>query len=801
MANNEEMVKMDPKKNAEIKKALLKAKIFEKASYTPYIGDGYKDAKEKVLFIGNSKYPADRGIIEDKQNQNFPKINYCSQIVSYCMQDLESLTTGRLGKKTIRVVKDFISQKNIELDSISFYNFYYDRFIPGVEIPNQGFAADDENLKRYQTALLTVVKKLRPKTIVCESSNLESQFDARSVDSRFFEGKSFIKWIEDKKIKDLTPSPKERFKKIAQEKDILNSSKNQFEWIREQLDSILQSSVPDDSDMMSLFKILNNESFKSIDGISQDKLKQLLRMMRILKRNAHEDISRLNQKEMVKLFLILDKKPFKQINQRNEKELREETQQLIRNFFEPLQKWNFYKLEKNLGVLSTILPKKNWNKKGLSGSVLKKSIQQMKQNFNEYADGLKDTELKEYIRPLFNKFIEEINKSSGREIESLHNLFKKNLFKEIFELGHTRFRCLIEIIKVFLIEKHQVNITSNIDDLKNEAFECIKELNATEMQKNKMLSIAEKKRENEDYKQVQKLEKKYFKDAFELSNANLKKRVAKYRKELEEKSLEMTLDDDEKKIISPFFVEIVLYLISKFDDIGLKRIIQVLIKHSLENISSRKFYEIMNLSTTICNEFPANESKKEFETSTYNQFCLFKCLKRMRILDSKIGILNATKNFEYMLDILEERNLFIAEPFIPSVLDYIEERYELSIPWIEKKQINFQDINNHLRGFSPIILNNDNKNKYKEWQYNTLANLKKEYSGSGFWKKLDKAYRDFSDNPKVSNKDYASLMTTRILKVPSGENPLLKLYDEDEKDSLIKKGYKQWTPVVKRLKK
>ena len=305
-----------------------------------------------------------------------------------------------------------------------------------------------------------------------------------------------------------------------------------------------------------------------------------------------------------------------------------------------------------------------------------------------------------------------------------------------------------------------------------------------------MLSIANKYlKKNEDYGQMQKLEKKYFEDAHKLSNVELKKRYAKYRKELTNKSLERNLDDDDKKIVSPFMVEMLLYKISKFGDNGLKRIIQVLIKYSLENISSRKFHEIMNLSTAICNEFPADESEDEFETSTYNQFCLFKCLKRMRILDGKIGILNATKKFEYMLDILEERNLFIAEPFIPSVLDYIEERCELSIPWIEKKKINFQDINNHLRGFSPIILDNDNKNKYKEWLYIALVNLKKNYNGSGFWKKMDKAYRDFYDSSNESSKDYASLMTKRILKVPSDERPPLKLYDEEEKDNLIKEGY------------
>ena len=467
MTGNEEKLEMNPNANAKIKKSLMKTGIFEKASYTPYIGDGYEDAKEKILFIGNSKYPADRGIIEDNQNQNFPRINYCSQIISYCSQNLESLTTGRLGKKTIRVVKNYISQKNIELDSISFYNFYYDRFIPGVEIPNQGFAADDENLKRYQKALLTVVKKLCPKTIICESSNLESQFDARSVDSKFFEGKSFIKWIEDMKIKDLTPSPKERLKKIAQEKDILDSSKNQFEWIREQMDSILQSSVPDDSDMMSLFKILNSESFENIDEISQDKLMQLLGMMRILKRNAHENISRLNQKEMVKLFLILDNKPFKQINQKNEEELRDEILRLIRNALEPLGKWNFYKMEKISRALSIIFPKKTWNKKGLNGAALKKSIQQMEQKFDKYVDRLKDTEIKKFIRPLFTEFFEKINKSSGQEVVSSRDLLIKKLFRENFELGRAKLGFFRDIIDVSLIEIHQANITSNIDNLKN----------------------------------------------------------------------------------------------------------------------------------------------------------------------------------------------------------------------------------------------------------------------------------------------------------------------------------------------
>ena len=324
-------------------------------------------------------------------------------------------------------------------------------------------------------------------------------------------------------------------------------------------------------------------------------------------------------------------------------------------------------------------------------------------------------------------------------------------------------------------------------------------LDATEMQKNKMLSIAKKNlRGNEDYKRMQKLEKKYFKNAFELSDVELKKRVAKYKKDLEEKSLKTNLEDDEKKVLSPFVVEMLFYRISKFDDIGLKRIIQVLIKHTLENISSRKFHEIMNLSANICSEFPADESEEEFEMSAYIQFCLFKCLKRMRFLDGKIGILSMTEKFKYLLDILEERNLFIAKPFIPSVLDYIEERCELSIPWIEKKQINFQDINNHLRGFTPIILDNDNKDMYKKWQYNTLANLK---SGSGCWKKLDMAYRDFNDGFDESSKDYASLMTIRILEVPLNEKPPLKLYDEEEKDHLMKKGYKQWIPSGIKWKK
>ena len=108
----------------------------------------------------------------------------------------------------------------------------------------------------------------------------------------------------------------------------------------------------------------------------------------------------------------------------------------------------------------------------------------------------------------------------------------KKLFGEIIELGPTRLRCLSRIIKVSLIEYHQTNITSNIDNLKSKELEFIKVLNTTEIQKNKMLSIAKKNLwENEDYRQKQKLEKKFFKDAFELSDAELKKRFAKYKKE------------------------------------------------------------------------------------------------------------------------------------------------------------------------------------------------------------------------------------------------------------------------------
>lgn len=85
MANNEEILKMDPKKNAGIKSALMKASIFEKTSYTPYIGDGYEDAKEKILFIGDCKLPNDERFLEE--TKDFPKVNYCTQIISYCNRD------------------------------------------------------------------------------------------------------------------------------------------------------------------------------------------------------------------------------------------------------------------------------------------------------------------------------------------------------------------------------------------------------------------------------------------------------------------------------------------------------------------------------------------------------------------------------------------------------------------------------------------------------------------------------------------------------------------------------------------
>lgn len=344
MAGNDKILEMNPKKNAKIKKALIKTGIFEKSSYTPYIGDEYEDAEKKFLFIGNSKYPADDNFIEDIQEQNYPRTNYCSQITSYCKQDLKSIETKRLGKKTIRVVKTFTKQERLDLNSICFYNFYYDRFVKGVEIPDQGFKSKDERLFKYQNALMSVIKILKPNKILCESYDLEFKIDGRCKCSESFEGKSFSTWIGLMKIEDCTPRKREKVKKVGLEKKILKSCNDNLFEIRRNLTVFLDLFVEQwnskhDEDFLNedclnkLFEILIVKSIEEIDLL----VKQwpiMLMMIHVLNKMSFENVDELTCQELLKTFLILDSKSYKQVDDLSNVEIKKIVKTHIEGFYE-----------------------------------------------------------------------------------------------------------------------------------------------------------------------------------------------------------------------------------------------------------------------------------------------------------------------------------------------------------------------------------------------------------------------------------------------------------------------------------
>lgn len=215
MASNDEKLEMNPDKNVDIKKALMndkiKAVIFEKASYTPFIGDGYGDAEEKILFIGDCKLPLDKRFLEE--TEVFPKVNYCTQIISYCNRD----TTKRKIRDEIKNEMNLDDKKErptfaypqkihtylkgSSLKKISYCNFVYDRFdrikngtIKRNEIP----CGNDFN--KYFKALVTIVEKLNPQKIVFVDTSTEFEINERKQTCDF-DYKTFNEWIETKGIK------------------------------------------------------------------------------------------------------------------------------------------------------------------------------------------------------------------------------------------------------------------------------------------------------------------------------------------------------------------------------------------------------------------------------------------------------------------------------------------------------------------------------------------------------------------------------------------------------------------------
>ena len=166
-------------------------------------------------------------------------------------------------------------------------------------------------------------------------------------------------------------------------------------------------------------------------------------------------------------------------------------------------------------------------------------------------------------------------------------------------------------------------------------------------------------------------------------------------------------------------------------------------------------------------------------------------------LDNSIGRMSFTDRIEILLKILETGDMYVANTYIQFLLEYIEIRCRLSIPWLESDLITVADINDRLMGTEPIIFDFLSKQKQKEKNKKRRNDvIEKTYDYRGFHNKLTAAYKDFEEGRDEKRSEYADLMKKRILVVPSSEKShSLRLYDDHEKDELLKKGCRFWEPT------
>ena len=316
MASNEETLEMNPKKNAEIKKALMKAEFFEKASYTPYIGDGYEDAKEKILFIGDCKLPVRNEFTKDDKKDIFPKINYCTQVVHYCklikdlddIQDIKTLKrhlipqeNKRLSMESIRTLKKYAKNKSLNYEDFSYYNFYCDQF-DGVTIPNQGLSSKSDKLKQYQNRLLLIIEKLNPDKIVIENSVVENKIIGRSRDSSFFKTNNISYEIAD-----------------DSEESSLDDVNENLNWIEESLNTNFLDAVKKEEhqDIYRFLSILNKIPIEEINKMKDKDKMEFFITTKFLHKASTLNKERLNYKTTIGIFLILYKEIFKKDFEKN----------------------------------------------------------------------------------------------------------------------------------------------------------------------------------------------------------------------------------------------------------------------------------------------------------------------------------------------------------------------------------------------------------------------------------------------------------------------------------------------------
>lgn len=747
MVNNEEILKMNPKKNIEIKKALMKDGIFEKASYTPYIGDGYEDAKEKILFIGDCKLPTNSKFIEDSEKNYFPQINYCTQIIHYCklikkmneVEDIkaikETLTAPknkRLTMDSIRTLKKYAQKNPLNYKNFAYYNFFYNQF-DNVTIPNQGLSSKSDKLKQYQSTFLSVVKTLNPNKIVIENSVLKDKIIGRSRDLSFFKENKISYEIANV---DNASAIDNYYEKLS-----WNNSDLEIEF--------LATVEAEHEDVYSFLKILNKIPLNKIDKLKNNEKLELLNLIQFLHRVSTTNVNRLHYDEILKLFQCLYKFFFKK----------------------NLKKFNIEKNKK--GAFSLL---KKFIEEYFDIYVEKKiSTRKIDKFFKEnYFENLNNLEFQNELQ----KLIEELDLiTGGLEKKSLMCNHCVTTLKSITDNCKKNNKTVSGAFIQFLLKSFVREYILNSKEIEPFVFQymtlLLKFLYIRDVQKRRKCS--KNKNDKDFHKFIKNIEDEEFRKRIQLL-------IKKYPEFMAECMGREYNDDYLAKISNEEMRDFVLLekrmLLKHIDELNdqeLKISVQILIGILFVKLSKLDYDKINSLLNEVKKEFSDIASnKRDFTEKTkvsVNAYSLFMCMKRMRTAQHHTEK-QSNQNIERMLEILERDDFYIEKRLIPSTLKYISDSFPKdSIPYIDETEISSDDINEYLN-----------------------APIKNKVSASGIDNKLTTAYKYFESNSHRRIQKYAQIMIKRIFESRDTPIRLLigeKIYKEFKEEGKI---IKNWTP-------
>lgn len=794
MANTEEKLEMNPNQNDKIKKSLMKDGVFEKASYTPYIGDGYENAEKKFLFIGDCKLPVKKEFIKEDKKDIFPTTNYCTQIVHYCklikdMDDVEDIKTlkdhlippenKRLSMESIRTLKKYVKNKAINYEDFAYYNFFYNQF-DNVVIPNQGLSSKSDKLKKYQDKFLTVIKKINPDRVVIENSVLKNKIIGRSRDSSFFE-RNDISY------------------EIAGENDVpaIDDCDDNITRINDELNYEFFSVIEEKyEDIYSFFMILNKIPVEKIDQLKYEKKMELLRLTQLLHKASTTKVNSLSYETMVGPLYCLCEFFFKKISGKiNVEENKTGTQNLLKKI---IGEYHDVYMMKNFSTRRINKYLKRNYFKNLSKSEFTAELQKLVEEFELLVDELEKKSFKceGFVTNL--KAIINIHKKIGKSatvsfIQFILKAFAEKYVLNSKEIDPIVFLCIYEITRFLYVVDVRKRSKCSKNKHEKDLREFIKKLEDKEFRERIQLLIKKYPEIVGLDKGTISLEKKYFENLDGFSEKKTNNRLDGIMQEYNSDYLAQISNDETTDLIK-FDQMIVLKYIDELNDQELKTISQVLIKILFKKIGELNYYEICQLLDAMKKRSPdiaSNES--EFKIKKYrdyngkmqeivdtscftkkmkvsvNAYSLFMYMKRMRAIQYYAEKKGDNENIEHMLKILQRDNYYIGVHLIPSALEYIKDQFKDTIPYIEEKNLTCADINEYLReeGKKPA---------------------------SGIDNKLMAAYKYYATNPERRKRKMAQIMTKRIFE--NKQNSITMLIREDvykdfkEKDKIIT----NWTP-------